>query len=153
LTWALGVVAALAVDEIQVYNAEIAEVGQWTLQQHLNYTWQGLTQPEFPGGLVPNHSLQGTPEFAHGMTDWWEVGWYAPFAINNEGEFLSNGGKFRNLFVVPDAEKRNFFYGINFGLSYETPNFSQTPWALEIRLIIGVRNKGWEFIVDPLVDV
>ena len=37
--------------------------------------------------------------------------------------FLSNEGKFRNLFVVPDAEKRNFFSGINFGLSYETPNF------------------------------
>src|SRR6516162_8038175 len=70
--WALGGVPALAVDEIQVYNAEIAEVGQWTYQQHLNYTWQGLTQPEFPGGLVPNHSLQGTPEFAYGMTDWWE---------------------------------------------------------------------------------
>jgi len=71
--WALGGVPALAVDEIQVYNAEIAEVGQWTYQQHLNYTWQGLTQPEFPGRLVPNHSLQGTPEFAYGMTDWWEV--------------------------------------------------------------------------------
>jgi hypothetical protein len=152
-TWALGAVPALAVDEIQVYNAEIAEVGQWTIQQHLNYTWQGLTQPEFPGGLVPNHSLQGTPEFAYGMTDWWELGWYAPFAVSNEGQFLSNGGKIRNLFVVPDAEKRSFFYGVNFELSYETPPFSQTPWALEIRPIIGVRNKDWEFIVNPIVDV
>ena len=152
-TWALGVVSALAVDEIQVYNAEIAEIGQWTVQQHLNYTWRGLTQPQFPGGLIPNHSLQGTPEFAYGMTDWWEVGWYAPFAVNNEGQFLSNGGKIRNLFVVPDAEKRSFFYGINFELSYETPPFSQTPWALEIRPIIGVRNKDWEFIVNPIMDV
>jgi hypothetical protein len=55
--------------------------------------------------------------------------------------------------VVPDAEKRSFFYGINFELSYETPPFSQTPWALEIRPIIGVRNKDWEFIVNPIVDV
>ena len=31
--------------------------------------------------------------------------------------------------------------------------FSQTPWALEIRPIIGVRNKDWEFIVNPIVDV
>jgi hypothetical protein len=65
----------------------------------------------------------------------------------------TNGGKIRNLFVVPDAEKRNFFYGINFELSYETPPFSQTPWALEIRPIIGVRNKDWEFIVNPIVYV
>ena len=27
------------------------------------------------------------------------------------------------------------------------------PWNLEIRPIIGVRNKEWEFIVNPIVDV
>jgi hypothetical protein len=63
-------------DEIQVYNAEIAEVGQWTYQQHLNYAAIGQTQPEFPGGFTSNHSLQGTPEFAYGLTDWWEAGFY-----------------------------------------------------------------------------
>ena len=46
---------ALAVDqvhdEIQVYNAEIAAVGQWTYEQHLNYAAVGQTQPEFPGGF------------------------------------------------------------------------------------------------------
>ena len=35
-------------DEIQVYNAEIAEVGQWTYEQHLNYAALGQTRPEFP---------------------------------------------------------------------------------------------------------
>lgn len=65
--------AARATDEIQVYNAEIAEVGQWTLEQHLNYTARGPTHPDFPGGLVPNHSLNGTPELAYGVTDWWEL--------------------------------------------------------------------------------
>ena len=39
-------------DEIQVYNAAIAEVGQWTIEQHLNYAWVGQTQPEFPGGIT-----------------------------------------------------------------------------------------------------
>jgi hypothetical protein len=33
------------------------------------------------------------------------------------------------------------------------PQFSPTPWALEIRPIIGTRNKEWEFIVNPIVDV
>jgi hypothetical protein len=33
------------------------------------------------------------------------------------------------------------------------PQFSPTPWALEIRSTIGVRNKEWEFIVNPIVDV
>jgi hypothetical protein len=80
-------------DEIQVYNAEIADVGQWTLEQHLNYAAVGQTQPEFPGGFTSNRSLQGTPEFAYGLTDWWEAGFYLPFAVNDAGQFLSDGAK------------------------------------------------------------
>jgi hypothetical protein len=103
--------------------------------------------------LVPNHALNGTPEFAYGMTDWWEVGFYIPFAVSGGGAFLSNGAKFRSLFAVPHAGERNFFYGINFEVSYETPPFSQTRFASEIRPIVGVRNKEWEFIVNPIVDI
>ena len=144
---------ALADDEIQIYNAQIAAVGQWTFQQHLKYTFTGRKEPDFPGGLTPNHALNGTPEFAYGMTDWWEVGFYLPFAISSGGAFLSNGAKIRSLFAVPHAAERNFFYGINFELSYETPPFSQTRFASEIRPIVGVRNKEWEFIINPIVDI
>jgi hypothetical protein len=86
-------------DEIQVYNAEIAEVGQRTYPQHLNYAAIGQIQPEFPGGFTSNHSLQGTPEFAYGLTEWWEAGFYLPFAVTGTGEFLSDGAKIpkRNL--------------------------------------------------------
>jgi len=139
-------------DEVQVYNAEIAEIGQWTIQQHLNYAATGQQQPEIPGGFTSNHALQGTPEFAYGITDWWEIGFYLPFAAES-GQLLSNGAKIRNLFVVPDAAKRNFFYGINFELSYEMTRFASKPWGLEIRPIIGVRNSEWEFIVNPIVDL
>ena len=140
-------------DEIQVYNAEIAEVGQWTYEQHLNFAAIGQTQPEFPGGFTSNHSLQGTPEFAYGITNWWEGGFYLPFAVTGTGEVLSDGAKIRSLFVTPDAAKRSFFYGVNFELGYELPPFSPTPWGLEIRPIIGVRNAQWEFIANPIVDL
>ena len=140
-------------DEIQVYNAEIAEVGQWTYQQHLNYAPIGQTQPEVPGGFSSNRSLQGTPEFAYGITDWWEAGFYLPFAVTGSGQLLSDGAKLRSLFVVPDAAKRSFFYGVNFELGYEMPRFASNPWGLEIRPIVGVRNAQWEFIVNPIVDI
>jgi hypothetical protein len=140
-------------DEIQVYNAEIAEVGQWTYQQHLNFAAVGQTQPEVPGGFSSDHSLQGTPEFAYGITDWWEGGFYIPFAVDGSGQLLSDGAKIRSLFVVPDAAKRSLFYGINFELGYEMPRFAATPWGLEIRPIIGVRNSEWEFIANPIVDL
>jgi hypothetical protein len=140
-------------DEIQVYNAEIAEVGQWTYQQHLNYAPVGQTQPDVAGGFSSNRSLQGTPEFAYGITDWWEAGFYLPFAVTGSGQLLSDGAKLRSLFVVPDAAKRNFFYGVNFELGYEMPRFASNPWELEIRPIVGVRNAQWEFIVNPIVDL
>jgi len=144
---------AFAVDEIQVYNAEIAERGQFTLQQHLNYVWSGSTTPDFAGGFASNRTLNGTPELAYGVTDWYEIGLYAPFAFDSSGTFLPGGVKFRQLFVSPHAESRTFFYGINFELSYQTPRFSQSAVGFEIRPILGVRDKGWEMIVNPIVDL
>ena len=103
---ALSIGCAYAVtDEIQVYNAEIAKVGQWTLQSHSNYAISGRKDPEFDGGVIPNHSLNGTPELAYGITEWWEIGFYAPYSAGSRSsgddsatdpdrrQLLSDGGK------------------------------------------------------------
>ena len=143
---------AKAVDEIQVYNAGIAAPGQFTIQQHLNYIALGQKDPPFPGGLVSNRSLNGTPEFAYGVTDWWEVGLYLPFAVQ-DGRFYSDSFKLRTLFVSPNAEQHNVFFGVNFEFSNSQPKFAQTRFGIEIRPIVGVRNGDWEFIVNPIVDI
>lgn len=147
-----AVAPAHAVDEIQVYNAEIAEPGQFTLQQHLNYVWSGNKTPDFPNGLAADRTLNGTPELAYGVTDWYELGLYVPFSFDSSGTFLPGGVKVRQLFVSPHAEGRKFFYGVNFELSYQAPRFSQSAVGLEIRPILGVRDLGWEFIVNPILD-
>jgi len=59
----------------------------------------------------------------------------------------------RTLFVAPHADKRDFFYGVNFELSNETPRFAQTRWGMEIRPIIGLRNSEYELILNPIVDI
>ena len=151
-TWVARALPASATDEIQVYNAGIAAVGQFTIQQHLNYVPIGQKDPPFPGGLVSNHSLNGTPEFAYGVTDWWEVGLYLPFSIQDQ-RFYSDAFKLRTLFVSPHAEQHNFYSGVNLEFSNETPPFSQSRFSMEIRPIIGVRNEEYEFIVNPIVDV
>src|ERR1700704_102462 len=150
--WIVLAQPAKAVDEIQVYNAGIAAPGQFTIQQHLNYIPLGVKDPPFPGGLVSHNSINGTPEFAYGLTEWWEVGLYLPFAIQDQ-QFLSNSFKLRTLFVSPNAGERNFFYGVNFEFSNTTPKFSQTRFGLEIRPIIGIRNADYEFIFNPIVDI
>jgi hypothetical protein len=45
---AMSLPAQAVNDEIQVYNAEIAKVGQWTFQLHSNYAFVGRKEPDFP---------------------------------------------------------------------------------------------------------
>ena len=146
-------VSAWAVDEIQVYNAEIAKVGQWTFQLHNNYAFIGRKEPDFPGGLIPNHALNGTGEWAYGITDWWEMGFYTPYAVDQNLTPYSNAMKIRQLFVIPNAAERAFFYGVNFEFSYAMPQFSDAQWNMEIRPIIGWRKGDYEIIVNPIVDI
>jgi hypothetical protein len=148
----LGPRIAYAVDEIQVYNADINEVGQFSIQQHLNYTITGIPTPAYPGALISNHALNGTPEFAYGVTPWLELGLYVPWAVNEQGRVLSDNIKVRTLFATPDAAKKDFFYGLNFEYDFPTWPFVPSRFAMEVRPIIGWRNPQWEFIINPIID-
>jgi len=150
---AASTISARAVDEIQVYNAEIAKVGQWTFQLHNNYAFIGRKEQDFPGGLIPNHALNGTGEWAWGITDWWEMGFYTPYAVDQDLTPYSNAAKIRQLFVIPNAAEREFFYGVNFEFSYAMPQFSETRWNMEIRPIVGWRKGDYEFIINPIIDL
>ncbi|MBV8458864.1 MAG: hypothetical protein JO122_19890, partial [Acetobacteraceae bacterium] len=84
---------------------------------------------------------------------WYELGFYLPFAVDSSGALLPGGAKFRQLFVSPHAEQRKFFYGLNIELSYQSARFSQDPIGVELRPILGIRDIGWEFVVNPIVDL
>ncbi len=140
-------------DEIQVYNAEIAAPGVFNLTLHDNYTPDGRALPEFPGGIVPDHTLNGVPEWAYGITHWWEVGLYLPlYSLNGNGSLTYNGFKLRTLFVVPDAADRKFFYGVNFEFSRNTTHWDQRRNTQEIRPILGWHLGEVEVIVNPILD-
>src|SRR6267143_2861581 len=149
----LASTSARAADEIQVYNAEINRPGQFSLQLHGNYVPRGRTTAEFPGGLVPDGAFNGTPALALGVTDFWEVGAYLPYAVTRGGDFETGGGKLRTLLASPRAHERRFFYGVNFELSHQPRLFVGNHWSSEIRPIIGWRRRPIEFIVNPIVDV
>src|ERR1700757_1221681 len=81
-------------DEIQVYDAEIADPGVFNLMVHNNFTPNGLTTPRFPGGLVPNHTLNGVPEWAWGVTPWFEQGLSLPlYSLSSNDGPVFNGFK------------------------------------------------------------
>lgn len=151
LAWA-GVARAQT-DEIQVYDAEITAPGHFNLTWHNNYTPSGRTQPDFPGGIVPNHALNGVPEWAYGVTDWFEAGIYLPvYTRTSDGALLFDSTKLRALFVVPDARDRTLFYGVNFELSYNTSHWETNRFSGEIRPIIGVHWGRFDLIANPILD-
>src|SRR5258705_12096646 len=72
-------------DEIQVYNGGLAPRGVFNLTLHNNFIANGLTTPAFAGGVVPDQSLNGVPEWAYRVTAWFEAGLYLPVVSNRGG--------------------------------------------------------------------
>lgn len=151
---ALSALAFAQTDEIQVYDGSIAAPGVFNLTWHNNFTPHGLKAPAFPGGLIPDKSFNGVTEWAYGVTDWFEAGLYLPlYSVysKNRGATI-NGGKIRFLFAVPHAEKRRFFYAVNFEFSYNALHWDPRHFTSEIRPIVGVHLNRWDVIVNPILD-
>jgi hypothetical protein len=147
--------AALAqTDEIQVYDAEIEDKGKFNLMIHSNFTPSGRTTPAFPGGIIPNHSFNGTAEWAYGVTDWFEQGLYLPvYTIYSPGRGGSvNGFKLRELFVRPHARDHMFFYGVNFEFSVNYTYWESRHITSEVRPILGVHLRKVDLIYNPIMD-
>src|SRR5438094_6012212 len=108
-------------DEIQVYDGGLAARGKFNLTLHTNFTPKGLTTPAFAGAVVPDNSLNGVPEWAYGVTAWFEAGLYLPlYSIgtrNAQRRAMLDGVKLRLLFAVPRADDCTFFHAVNFEFS------------------------------------
>lgn len=140
-------------DEIQVYDAEVAEPGVINLMWHQNFTPDGLKEPAFPGAIISDKSYNGVPEFAFGITPWFEQGLYLPvYSISKGRGSTLDGFKLRELFVRPHAGEHTFFYGVNFEFSYNASYWETRHFTSEIRPIIGLHLKPWDIIVNPILD-
>lgn len=150
----IGMPWALAqTDEIQVYDAGIAARGAFSLTLHNNYVAIGAPVAGEPGGVVPEHSLNGVAEWAYGVTDWFEAGLYLPlYSRTARGGLLYNGMKLRALFVTPDAAERRFIYGMNFEFSVNTRHWDPSRYTAEIRPILGWHLGRVDLIFNPILD-
>jgi hypothetical protein len=141
-------------DEIQVYDAEIEDQGKFNLMVHSNFTPIGRTTPDFPGGIIPNNSLNGAAEWAYGVADWFEQGLYLPvYTAYSEGRGGSiNGFKIRELFVRPHAHDHTFFYGVNFEFSVNYKYWESRHITSEVRPIVGLHLHPVDIVFNPIVD-
>lgn len=144
--WAQG-------DEIQVYDGGLAPVGVFNLTVHNNYTPKGIDTPAFDGAVTSNKSLNGVPEWAYGVTRWFEAGLYMPLYSHDQTlGWKLDGFKLRSLFAVPNADDRTFFYGANFEFSINQKHWDQKKYTSEVRPIIGWHLHPVDLIVNPIVD-
>jgi hypothetical protein len=145
-------------DEIQVYDGGIAEKGRFNLTWHDNYTPSGVAEPAFPGAVIADRSLNGVPEWAYGVRDWFEAGLYLPlYSIGKRDgargtTAMLDGFKLRLLFVAPHADERRFFYGANFEFSVNARRWSSARVSSEVRPILGFRSHRFEVILNPILD-
>jgi hypothetical protein len=141
-------------DEIQVYDAEIEDQGKFNVMVHSNFTPIGRTTTDFPGGIIPNHSVNGAVEWAYGVKDWFEQGLYFPvYTAFSDGRGGSlNGFKIRELFVKPYAHDQTFFYGVNFEFSVNYKYWESKRITSEVRPIVGLHLHPVDIIFNPIVD-
>jgi hypothetical protein len=118
---------------------------------HTNFTPIGRKEGDFPGSIIPNHSVNGAAEWAYGVTDWFEQGLYMPvWSPYSEGRGGSiNGFKLRELFVKPHAAEQKFFYGVNFEFSVNYLYWEPRHITSEIRPIMGLHLKPFDIIINP----
>jgi len=141
-------------DEIQVYDAEIAPKGVFNLMVHTNFTPIGRKSADFAGGIIPNHSVNGTSEWAYGVTDWFEQGLYLPvYSLYSHGRGTTlNAFKVRELFVRPNAGQHRLFYGVNFEFSVNAHYWEPNRITSEIRPIVGAHLSRVDLILNPIMD-
>lgn len=140
-------------DEIQVYQGGLAAPGVLNITLHTNFTPNGLKSPAFPGAVTSDHSLNGVPEFAYGVTRWFEAGLYLPlYSVDKHTGFGLDGFKLRTLFARPDADNHTFVYGANFEFSYNAKRWDTNRFSSEIRPIIGWHLKPFDIIFNPILD-
>jgi len=150
---AIPTLTSAQTDEIQVYDGGLAEVGVFNLTVHTNFTPRGLSAPAFPGAVIADESFNGVPEWALGVTPWFEAGLYLPlYSRDKNTGWGLDGFKLRALFAVPKADDRTFFYGANFEFSLNAHRWDTTRFTSEIRPIVGWHLKPIDIIINPIVD-
>ena len=152
----LGLTASPAfaqTDEIQVYDGAIAAPGVLNLTLHNNFTPDGRKAPAYPGAVVSDKSLNGVPEWAYGVTEWFEAGLYLPlYSVDKYQGPKLDGAKLRALFVAPRNDERTFLYGVNFEFSGNAKQWDQKRFTSEIRPILGWHLHPVDVIINPILD-
>ena len=123
----------------------------FNLTLHDNFTPSGLKAPAFPGAVVSHQSLNGVPEWALGVTNWFEAGRYMPLYSHDQdlgwGSTASSCGRCLPCRVPTTASSST----ARISSSATTPSSGTRPFT-EVRPIVGWHFKAMDLIINPILD-
>jgi hypothetical protein len=140
----LGSVRAAVADEIR--GEELAAPGHFKLEQRFGYDTTTFT-PTSTNPQLTEHVGSGETEIAYGLTEWWDIALTTPYQIARQENPLvtqnpnalpnytaqTGGFTIRQMFLQPDREERNLYFGVMVRGGYAPPG------SMNIDLF--VRNK------------
>ena len=137
----------------QVYTDDINKPGEFGLELHVNTTPSGRRTADFPREITPHHGLRITPEFSYGLTRDFEAGLYLPYARDIDRTMHFGGPKLRLkwLPVQTDDSGHGWFAGANLEYAFTSAEFEQSTRNVELRPIIGYRNRDWLIAANPIL--
>ncbi len=136
--------------EIQVYDDDVAQPGQFGLEVHGNYTVLGHRTGDYPGAVPAHQAARLTFEPAIGVTDWLEFGAYLQFVVQPDAGARYGGVKLRAKFVVPERVHLPVHLGINVEIGRVPADVEENGWANEFRPILGWTNRVWSASFNPI---
>jgi hypothetical protein len=137
--------------EIQVYASPTVGKDTTMVELHSNYSFNGNVASN--GVVSTNHMDRETIEITHGVTPWFEVGFYIFNDIADMGRTNYVGSHLRPRVMAPVSWNWPVGASISFEGGFVKDGYDPDTWTLEIRPIIDKQLGPVYLALNPVVDL
>jgi hypothetical protein len=104
------------------------------------------------GVLPTNHQFHETLEITHGLTPWFEVGYYNFTNAQSGYGYDWVGTHIRPRFAIPESWHWPVGLSLSQEIGYQRPIYSGDTWTWEIRPIVDKKINRWYGSLNPTLD-
>ncbi|HUJ12475.1 MAG TPA: hypothetical protein VL284_01690 [Thermoanaerobaculia bacterium] len=130
--------------EIQVYGSDTVAKDATMVELHSNYTPNGLP--------LDDRALHETLEITHGITPWFETGFYVFTNAQSGTGWDLVGSHIRPRVRVPEEWHWPVGVSLSTEFGYIRKRFSEDEWTWEIRPIIDKELGRWYLSLNPAFE-
>jgi hypothetical protein len=137
--------------EIQVYGSDTVAPGATMVELHSNYTPSGPL--DAAAGVRPDdQAWHETVEITHGVTPWFETGFYVFTSASSPDGWQWVGDHIRPRVRVPESWGWPVGVSLSLEVGYQRRAYSEDTWTLEIRPIVDKKLGRWYLSLNPTLE-